>query len=210
MTIKSTGRSSTAKESSPPQNSLPPPRSASPLPTAPASKKRRLATKRLVWLTIFVAIISVGLALSQRAQLSGLTDEEIFAKLMAELPAAPFEQAREFLTSKSFAPGRTVKQEIEHGGQRRNSVKQERDGGRESMDAVILIPGIISSGLESWSTDAEQASYFREKLWGGTSMLRILVSNQANWIKGEHFLSFIFFNLSRSQSAVQPSLWLIL
>lgn len=48
---------------------------------------------------------------------------------------------------------------------------------------VIMIPGVISTGLESWSTGASSRQYFRKRLWGSWSMMRALVLDQAAWKK---------------------------
>lgn len=42
-----------------------------------------------------------------------------------------------------------------------------RDRGLQADHPVVIIPGIISTGLESWSTSDEYRSWFREKVWGG-------------------------------------------
>ncbi|KAJ7647620.1 phospholipid:diacylglycerol acyltransferase [Roridomyces roridus] len=47
---------------------------------------------------------------------------------------------------------------------------------------VILIPGVISTGLESWSTDPEYRPFFRQKLWGGFNMLSQVTFNRDKWI----------------------------
>ena len=46
---------------------------------------------------------------------------------------------------------------------------------------VIMIPGVISTGLESWSTGEKSRQYFRKRLWGSWSMMRALVLDQASW-----------------------------
>lgn len=46
---------------------------------------------------------------------------------------------------------------------------------------IIMIPGVISTGLESWSTSQESRMYFRKRLWGSWSMMRALVLDQAQW-----------------------------
>jgi len=38
---------------------------------------------------------------------------------------------------------------------------------------VILMPGIVSTGLESWSTDPSVRSWFRNRLWGTSTMIRV-------------------------------------
>lgn len=40
---------------------------------------------------------------------------------------------------------------------------------------VILIPGIVSTGLESWGTEAVARPFFRKRLWVSLSGLSILV-----------------------------------
>lgn len=44
-----------------------------------------------------------------------------------------------------------------------------------------MIPGVISTGLESWGTDIESRQYFRKRLWGSWSMMRALVMDKAGW-----------------------------
>ena len=47
---------------------------------------------------------------------------------------------------------------------------------------VIMVPGVISTGLESWSTgDDASRQYFRKRLWGSWSMMRALVLDKAAW-----------------------------
>jgi phospholipid:diacylglycerol acyltransferase len=46
---------------------------------------------------------------------------------------------------------------------------------------VIMVPGVISTGLESWSTGPKSRPYFRKRLWGSWSMMRALVMDQALW-----------------------------
>ncbi|PPR02423.1 LOW QUALITY PROTEIN: hypothetical protein CVT26_011391 [Gymnopilus dilepis] len=47
---------------------------------------------------------------------------------------------------------------------------------------VVLIPGVISTSLESWSTTPEYRPFFREKVWGGFSMLSQVTFNKERWI----------------------------
>ena len=44
-----------------------------------------------------------------------------------------------------------------------------------------MIPGVISTGLESWGTEEKSRQYFRKRLWGSWSMMRALVLDQASW-----------------------------
>ncbi|PCH36716.1 phospholipid:diacylglycerol acyltransferase [Wolfiporia cocos MD-104 SS10] len=47
---------------------------------------------------------------------------------------------------------------------------------------VVLVPGIISTGLESWSTAPAYRTFFRQKLWGGFSMLSQVMFNKERWM----------------------------
>ncbi|KAI9886560.1 MAG: Condensin complex subunit [Watsoniomyces obsoletus] len=46
---------------------------------------------------------------------------------------------------------------------------------------VIMIPGVISTGLESWGTEDSSRQYFRKRLWGSWSMMRALVLDKPGW-----------------------------
>lgn len=46
---------------------------------------------------------------------------------------------------------------------------------------VIMIPGVISTGLESWGTTNKSRAYFRKRLWGSWSMMRALVVDKEGW-----------------------------
>ncbi|KAG2055679.1 LACT-domain-containing protein [Suillus hirtellus] len=47
---------------------------------------------------------------------------------------------------------------------------------------IVLVPGIVSTGLESWSTSPEYRPFFREKLWGGFNMVSQVIFNREKWI----------------------------
>lgn len=47
---------------------------------------------------------------------------------------------------------------------------------------VVLVPGIISTGLESWSTGEQEQSNFRKRLWGTSTMMRTIVFDKEGWI----------------------------
>ncbi|EMD33061.1 hypothetical protein CERSUDRAFT_87404, partial [Gelatoporia subvermispora B] len=54
--------------------------------------------------------------------------------------------------------------------------------GLSAKHPVILVPGIISTGLESWSASPEFRPFFRQKLWGGFSMLSQVMFNKERWM----------------------------
>ncbi|KAG1740885.1 Lecithin:cholesterol acyltransferase-domain-containing protein [Suillus paluster] len=47
---------------------------------------------------------------------------------------------------------------------------------------IVLVPGIVSTGLESWSTSPDHRAFFREKLWGGFNMVTQVAFNRDKWI----------------------------
>lgn len=58
---------------------------------------------------------------------------------------------------------------------------QLQNQGVKANHSVIMIPGVISTGLESWGTDEGSRQYFRKRLWGSWSMMRALVLDKAGW-----------------------------
>lgn len=44
-----------------------------------------------------------------------------------------------------------------------------------------MVPGVISTGLESWSTTNKSRPFFRKRLWGSWSMMRSLVLDKEEW-----------------------------
>ncbi|KAG6857716.1 hypothetical protein H0H87_004132 [Tephrocybe sp. NHM501043] len=54
--------------------------------------------------------------------------------------------------------------------------------GLSAEHPLILIPGVISTGLESWSTSPDYRAFFREKLWGGFNMISQVTFNKEKWI----------------------------
>lgn len=53
--------------------------------------------------------------------------------------------------------------------------------GIKAHHPVIMIPGVISTGLESWSTGQKSRQYFRKRMWGSWNMMRALTLDQAEW-----------------------------
>ncbi|KAF3941241.1 hypothetical protein ABW19_dt0207754 [Dactylella cylindrospora] len=56
-----------------------------------------------------------------------------------------------------------------------------KEEGLESHYPVVMIPGVISTGLESWGTSAKSLPYFRKRLWGSFTMMRTLMLDKALW-----------------------------
>ncbi|KPM40176.1 Phospholipid:diacylglycerol acyltransferase [Neonectria ditissima] len=56
-----------------------------------------------------------------------------------------------------------------------------RAEGLEAHHPMIMIPGVISTGLESWGTANISRAYFRKRLWGSWTMMRALVLDKEVW-----------------------------
>ncbi len=65
-----------------------------------------------------------------------------------------FDPARDWLQGRDFAVGDALSRQ-----------------GITAKHPVILVPGVVSTGLESWSTSPEYRGYFRKRLWGTTTFV---------------------------------------
>ena len=58
-----------------------------------------------------------------------------------------------------------------------------RAEGLNAHHPMIMVPGVISTGLESWGTTNTSRQYFRKRLWGSWTMMRALVLDKELWKK---------------------------
>ncbi|KAF9419747.1 hypothetical protein BGZ94_009318 [Podila epigama] len=73
----------------------------------------------------------------------------------------------EILTDEQFHPGESLRQEQ----------------GYKPKHPVTMIPGIVSTGLESWSTTHNcSQKYFRKRMWGTTTMFKAVLLDKDCWI----------------------------
>ncbi|ODO06216.1 phospholipid:diacylglycerol acyltransferase [Cryptococcus wingfieldii CBS 7118] len=82
------------------------------------------------------------------------------------------ETARKAIESRDFAIGQEMSEKY----------------GIEKQHPIILIPGIISTGLESWGTETVARPFFRKRLWasresGTATMIRAVLQNKERWIQ---------------------------
>ncbi|ADV21626.1 phospholipid:diacylglycerol acyltransferase [Cryptococcus gattii E566] len=75
--------------------------------------------------------------------------------------------ARRALENRDFTVGEEVKAEF----------------GIEKHHPIILVPGIVSTGLESWGTEVVARNFFRKRLWGTSTMIRAVLSNKERWVQ---------------------------
>ncbi|KAF9976376.1 hypothetical protein BGZ73_008654, partial [Actinomortierella ambigua] len=73
----------------------------------------------------------------------------------------------DILTEEEFYPGRELKEEH----------------GYSPHYPVTMVPGIVSTGLESWSTTHNcSRKYFRKRMWGTTTMFKAVLLDKECWI----------------------------
>lgn len=58
-----------------------------------------------------------------------------------------------------------------------------RTRGAAARYPVLLIPGITSTGLELWEGHECAQSYFRQRLWGTLTMMRVMVLDSVCWLQ---------------------------
>lgn len=58
-----------------------------------------------------------------------------------------------------------------------------RAAGLDAYHPMIMVPGVISTGLESWGTANISRPYFRKRLWGSWTMMKALVLDKDVWKK---------------------------
>ncbi|KAL8915464.1 MAG: hypothetical protein Q9171_000028 [Xanthocarpia ochracea] len=150
-----------------------------PFALVPASKLKKLSrrrSKRRQWLVFglggLFGIITAAFFAQQHdvINLEGLTDMNL-GSLLDAIPAGIVNDAkditrheRETVNYDSFTVGLHLQSQ-----------------GVKARHPVIMIPGVISTGLESWGTEEASRQYFRKRLWGSWSMMRALVLDKAGW-----------------------------
>jgi len=67
-------------------------------------------------------------------------------------------------------------------GEERLGVRMAREG-FSVHNPVVMIPGIITTSLEVWAGEECIRNYFRQRIWGSTSMLQLLMSDPDCWVR---------------------------
>ncbi|KAI9044473.1 phospholipid:diacylglycerol acyltransferase [Aspergillus affinis] len=158
-----------AQPASSPSSRPPPPEKFGSFVTKPRSKRRNGLIFALGGL--FGILVAVLFANQQDViSLESLMDLNLDS-LMDVIPQGIVRDAREFsqherdtVNYDSFSVGLHLQSQ-----------------GFEAKHPVVMIPGVISTGLESWGTGTQSRQYFRRRLWGSWSMMRALVLDKAEW-----------------------------
>ncbi|AMD21444.1 HER165Wp [Eremothecium sinecaudum] len=90
--------------------------------------------------------------------------------LIADFQLTNFHKPHEDLTT-NFAVGRQLRRELN----------------LTSKHPVIMVPGVTSTGIESWglhkSSECDSEPHFRKRLWGSFYMLKTMVLEKSCWLK---------------------------
>ncbi len=78
-----------------------------------------------------------------------------------------------------------------------------REKGASAHFPVLLVPGIISTGLELWEGKECAKSYFRDRFWGTLTMLRALILDGPCWM--EHMKLDPITGLDPSGIRIRPA-----
>lgn len=66
-------------------------------------------------------------------------------------------------------------------------LRLKRELNLTAKNNVVMVPGIVSTGLELWSVTADgdcpSLQHFRKRLWGSYYMLRTMIMDKACWLK---------------------------
>lgn len=85
-----------------------------------------------------------------------------------------------------------------------------RDRGLRAKYPVVIIPGIVSTSLESWSTSMEYRAWFREKVWGGMQCVfysRIVYAFRPTYVHLRHIDSDLCYSML-SQVTFNKEKWM--
>ncbi|GAA5897307.1 hypothetical protein JCM6882_001854 [Rhodosporidiobolus microsporus] len=151
---------------------------------APFEPKKKFVKRRRGWFVLgALAGIFLGWLFTEGDPLASLAnlDLDAFSNWDLQSIVADMPSLSALNVSELFAPGKEWLNargptNFEVG---RDAVKR----GLKKQHAVVLVPGIISTGLESWSTAPDAAPFFRSRIWSGTSMLRAVIKNKEAWTK---------------------------
>ncbi|CAM0138431.1 unnamed protein product [Umbelopsis sp. WA50703] len=105
----------------------------------------------------FLAMYIADMDIASKLPTSDLVDELFSNMTNFIIPNAPSEQP--------FMPALESKDELE----------------LSPHFPVVLLPGIVSTGLESWSTSNCSQKYFRKRMWGTTTMFKAVLFDKACW-----------------------------
>jgi len=75
-----------------------------------------------------------------------------------------------------FTPRQPAEQELRPGQ------RLARDGFRWKHP-VVLVPGIVTTGLELWEGEPCAKSYFRQRMWGTMTMIQNIMLNTKCWLR---------------------------
>ncbi|KKA28007.1 hypothetical protein TD95_004844 [Thielaviopsis punctulata] len=148
----------------------------------PSSQKQKAPMRRrrstfIFFLGSLFGIVAAGFFAKNNdlidfPELGDLSIDSLYEALPSALPAGLVSDVRDLLkseketvaSSESFSVGLKM-----------------ADQGYHASHPMVMIPGVISTGLESWGTSNISRPYFRKRLWGSWTMMRALVLDKEMW-----------------------------
>ncbi|KAM0793391.1 hypothetical protein ACM66B_000844 [Microbotryomycetes sp. NB124-2] len=151
------------------------------LHTGQFEPKKPLYSKRRFFL-LLGSLLGIALSwfMTEGDPLKSLADLDLDALTRIDLQNLVADLPNQFNFSEMLAPGR------EWLSSKSSSFVVGREAAEKGMSkkhAVVIVPGIISSGLESWSTAPDAAQFFRKRIWAGVPMIRAILTAKDAWVK---------------------------
>ncbi|KIY63217.1 phospholipid:diacylglycerol acyltransferase [Cylindrobasidium torrendii FP15055 ss-10] len=146
-----------------------------------AEKSRSFyATRRFLFTLGILFGLAIGFTFIERSDIEHLQGQLMLAMDQYDISIPDFSRVEtEYLRLKSNIP---EVWKLNNDGREFAVGESIAQRGLSAEYPVVLIPGVISTGLESWSTTPEHRPFFRQRVWGGVNMLSQVLFNRDKWI----------------------------
>lgn len=146
-------------------------------------EKHRRWSKRAIILGIIIGVIVGKYIIAPHHKVIGeyLNELELFSRLFAYVPSPAYLEILRNFTK--IWPGFDAL--YWESGLLSDTIRPGEIAANLSWKAhypIVIIPGLISSGLELWHGKACAKDYFRQRLWGSLTMLRFLLLDKDCWL----------------------------
>ena len=145
----------------------------------PLDKKHKYLKKRFIFIVGALAGLIIAAFLFKPEQIDfdrlieNVDVDKFLDDVRTALPSSILQDAL------SFTQKEKEKGTFEH-GDFAAGMELSRQG-ISAQKPIVMIPGVISTGLESWSTAQCALPYFRKRLWGSWTMLRAMLLDKQCW-----------------------------
>lgn len=143
-------------------------------------------SKRWVFLGSFMILVLA------RVSLPYIVDETVIKQQFSNLSDYVLEKSlQEFLPDGQFADDiignitamfKSAWQKSEYGDTGSPGTVLRKQGAKAHFP-IVIIPGVITTGLELWEGKECARKYFRDRIWGTLSMIKMMLIDRACWIE---------------------------